>query len=61
MFAAAPICTYLIIGLTVVNVVRPGAGFNADPRTLDANAVAEKQIMSSADSFLILLIKSPIF
>src|SRR5262249_29887458 len=31
----------LIIGLTVVNVVRPGAGFNVDPRTLDANAVAD--------------------
>ena len=31
----------LIIGLLVVNVVRPGAGFNADPRTLDANAVAD--------------------
>ena len=29
----------LIIGLTVVNVVRPGAGFNIDPRTLDAKAV----------------------
>src|SRR5215472_17619115 len=31
----------LIIGLLVVNFVRPGAGFNADPRTLDANAVAD--------------------
>src|ERR1041384_2238531 len=31
----------LIIGLTVVNVVRPGAGFNVDPRTLDASAVAD--------------------
>src|SRR5881398_2673683 len=31
----------LIIGLFVVNVIRPGAGFNADPRTLDANAVAD--------------------
>ena len=29
----------LFIGLTVVNVVRPGAGFNIDPRTLDARAV----------------------
>src|SRR6476646_5358349 len=29
----------LIIGLTVVNVIRPGAGFNIDPRTLDAKAV----------------------
>src|SRR6266480_6239881 len=31
----------LIIGLMVVNVVKPGAGFNIDPRTLDANAVAD--------------------
>ena len=31
----------LMIGLLVVNVVRPGAGFNVDPRTLDANAVAD--------------------
>src|SRR5690242_3870774 len=31
----------LIIGLVVVNVVKPGAGFNVDPRTLDANAVAD--------------------
>jgi aerobic C4-dicarboxylate transport protein len=30
-----------MIGLMVVNVVRPGMGFNADPRTLDANAVAD--------------------
>ena len=31
----------LIIGLIVANVVRPGAGFNADPATLDARAVAD--------------------
>jgi aerobic C4-dicarboxylate transport protein len=31
----------LIIGLVVVNVVRPGAGFNADPASLDAKAVAD--------------------
>jgi aerobic C4-dicarboxylate transport protein len=31
----------LIIGLVVVNTLRPGAGFNADPRTLDAGAVAD--------------------
>jgi aerobic C4-dicarboxylate transport protein len=30
----------LIIGLVVVNTVKPGAGFNADPATLDAGAVA---------------------
>jgi aerobic C4-dicarboxylate transport protein len=31
----------LIIGLSVANVIRPGAGFNADPATLDAKAVAD--------------------
>jgi aerobic C4-dicarboxylate transport protein len=30
----------LIIGLIVVNTLKPGAGFNADPATLDAGAVA---------------------
>src|SRR6187455_1223905 len=29
----------LAIGLVVANVIQPGAGFNADPSTLDANAV----------------------
>jgi aerobic C4-dicarboxylate transport protein len=31
----------LLIGLVVGNVVRPGAGFNVDPATLDARAVAD--------------------
>jgi aerobic C4-dicarboxylate transport protein len=31
----------LAIGLIVANVVQPGAGFDADPATLDANAVAD--------------------
>jgi aerobic C4-dicarboxylate transport protein len=31
----------LLIGLLVVNIIRPGAGFNADPSTLDASAVSE--------------------
>ena len=31
----------LIIGLTVANVVQPGAGMNIDPSTLDPNAVAK--------------------
>lgn len=30
----------LVIGLIVVNVLKPGAGFNADPATLDTGAVA---------------------
>jgi aerobic C4-dicarboxylate transport protein len=31
----------LIIGLSVVNSLRPGSGFNVDPSTLDAAAVAK--------------------
>ena len=31
----------LAIGLIVANVIRPGAGFNADPGSLDAKAVAD--------------------
>jgi aerobic C4-dicarboxylate transport protein len=31
----------LIIGLIVVNIVKPGAGMNVDPATLDAGAVAQ--------------------
>jgi aerobic C4-dicarboxylate transport protein len=31
----------LIIGVIVANGLRPGAGFDADPATLDANAVAD--------------------
>ncbi len=31
----------LVIGLVVANVLRPGAGFNVDPATLDGRAVAD--------------------
>ena len=31
----------LVIGLVVINVAKPGSGFNVDPATLDANAVAD--------------------
>lgn len=31
----------LIIGLLIANLIRPGAGFNADPASLDARAVAD--------------------
>ena len=31
----------LIIGLLVMNVIKPGAGFNVNPQTLDAKAVAD--------------------
>lgn len=38
----------LAIGLIVVNVLRPGSGFNIDPATLDAKAVA-KYASAAAD------------
>jgi aerobic C4-dicarboxylate transport protein len=31
----------LAIGLVVANLVKPGAGFNADPATLDASSIAQ--------------------
>lgn len=31
----------LVIGLVVANLLQPGAGFNADPATLDAKAIAQ--------------------
>ncbi|ALN64212.1 aerobic C4-dicarboxylate transport protein [Lysobacter antibioticus] len=38
----------LVIGLIVVNTLKPGAGFNADPATLDASAV-EKYAAAAKD------------
>jgi aerobic C4-dicarboxylate transport protein len=40
----------LLIGLTVVNVLRPGEGFNVDPQTLDAAAVADYARRASSQS-----------
>jgi aerobic C4-dicarboxylate transport protein len=40
----------LIIGLIVGNVVRPGSGFNVDPATLDAQAVADYAGQAKAQS-----------
>jgi aerobic C4-dicarboxylate transport protein len=51
----------LAIGLTVVNIVRPGSGFNADPSTLDANAVADyakRAASQSTADFLLHIIPS---
>ena len=31
----------LVIGLFVANIIKPGAGFNADPATLDTKSIAE--------------------
>jgi aerobic C4-dicarboxylate transport protein len=40
----------LLIGLVVGNVVHPGSGFNIDPATLDARAVAEYARQAKAQS-----------
>ncbi len=40
----------LAIGLTVMNFLRPGAGFNVDPATLDAKAVANYAKVASQQS-----------
>jgi len=40
----------LLIGLVVGHVVRPGSGFNIDPATLDAKAVAEYAGQAKAQS-----------
>src|SRR2546425_1467337 len=54
----------LMIGLLVVNIVKPGAGFNADPRTLDANAVADyakRAASQSTADFILRVIPSTFF
>jgi aerobic C4-dicarboxylate transport protein len=40
----------LIIGLVVMNVLRPGDGFNVDPATLDAKAVSNYAKVASEQS-----------
>ncbi len=40
----------LAIGLLVANLVRPGAGFNADPATLDSRAVADYAVVAARQS-----------
>src|SRR5215831_15776203 len=54
----------LLIGLMVVNVVRPGAGFNVEPRTLDANAVADyakRAASQSTGDFILHVIPATFF
>jgi aerobic C4-dicarboxylate transport protein len=49
----------LVIGMIVMNVIRPGAGFNVDPRTLDAKAVdayAKTAAGQTATDFILHLI-----
>ncbi|MFO1408618.1 MAG: dicarboxylate/amino acid:cation symporter [Steroidobacteraceae bacterium] len=41
----------LVIGLVVVNVVRPGAGMHVDPSTLDAAAVAQYAEQAQAKGY----------
>jgi aerobic C4-dicarboxylate transport protein len=40
----------LLIGVVVAEIVRPGAGFGADPKTLDATAVAHYATAAAKDS-----------
>ncbi len=40
----------LAIGLVVANVLKPGAGFNADPATLDTKAIAQYTAKAHAQS-----------
>ena len=54
----------LLIGLVVGNVVRPGSGFNVNPATLDAKAVAEYAGQAKAQGvaeFLIHIIPNTVF
>src|SRR6201982_105175 len=54
----------LLIGLAVGNVVHPGSGFNADPATLDARAVADYAGQAKAQSvadFLLHIIPATVF
>jgi aerobic C4-dicarboxylate transport protein len=54
----------LMIGLVVISVVRPGAGFNVDPATLDAKAVADyatRAATQSATGFVLGIIPTTFF
>lgn len=53
----------LVIGLFVANIAKPGAGFNADPATLDTKAIAqytEKASHSSTTEFLMNIIPNTV-
>lgn len=54
----------LIVGLVIVNVVRPGAGMNVDPTALDSAAVAQytgPERMQGVTEFLLNIIPTSIF
>jgi aerobic C4-dicarboxylate transport protein len=54
----------LVIGLIVVNVVRPGAGMNVDPASLDTTAIAQYVSAGKAqtvtDTLLAIIPSSPV-
>src|SRR5450631_561511 len=53
----------LVVGLTIVNVVRPGAGMNIDPATLDTKAIAaftKPGQMQSTTDFLLNIIPNTV-
>ena len=57
----------LFIGLIVVNVLQPGAGFNVDPKSLNAAALQQSQSFAqkahslNPTEFLLNIIPSPFF
>ncbi|HEY2807684.1 MAG TPA: dicarboxylate/amino acid:cation symporter [Steroidobacteraceae bacterium] len=54
----------LVIGLVVVNLVKPGAGINADPATLDVNAISQyvaPQAMPGVTEFILNVIPATFF
>ena len=54
----------LVIGLFVANLMQPGAGFNADPHTLDTKAIAqytEKTKSLTTTDFLLNIIPNTVF
>jgi aerobic C4-dicarboxylate transport protein len=54
----------LIIGLIIVNTIRPGAGFNVDPKALDAKAVesyAKSAATQTTTDFILHLIPKTFF
>jgi aerobic C4-dicarboxylate transport protein len=54
----------LVIGLIIANTIRPGAGFNADPASLNANAVADYAKRAAAQNttdFILRIIPTTFF
>jgi aerobic C4-dicarboxylate transport protein len=53
----------LVVGLVVVNILRPGSGMNVDPRTLDTSSVAalaDPRQLQSVPEFLLNVIPTTI-